>query len=80
MGTKDGIVNPLKFEAAKENDPKDTAYLQIKEANNTGFADTTLIKDDNQSGISFDEQTDQTAEMINQFATETITKAMKKAK
>lgn len=76
-GTKDGIVNPLKFEDAKENDPKGTEYQVIKDGNNSGFVDTTLLDGDKESGLSFQEQTDQTVDLIDRFSYQAIQKSQK---
>ena len=66
-GTNDTVIDQETFEKNMANDPEDAEYQIIEGANNSGFADTVLRKNDSQADISFQEQIETTADRINSF-------------
>ena len=67
LGSNDSVVNRNGFEKSKELLPKDAVFENIEGANNSGYVDTSLIFGDSESSISFDQQTDKTTDIIDDF-------------
>ena len=67
LGSNDTVVNRNGFEKSKELLPTDAVFETIEGANNSGFVDTSLIFGDSESSLSFDQQTDKTTELINDY-------------
>lgn len=67
LGSEDSIVDINAYEKAKINLPSNTEYKVIEGGNNSCYVDTSLILGDSRASISFDEQTDISANYIHEF-------------
>jgi len=66
-GSNDSVIDKSKVEATKKYNPGNSKYSVIEGANFTNFADTKLIKGDTKGKINFDEQIDETVNLIDYF-------------
>ncbi len=70
-GTRDTVYDRKMIEKKKKNDPSGAEYKMIEGANNTGFVYTDLLEKDSIADISFEDQIEESAELIKEFIEET---------